>query len=459
MLKKIIIYGIGTFFSKILVFLMLPVYTRVFSPSDYGYYDVLLANMQLIVSIAFMEVWSGIIRFMFDDEDTYTPINTFIHILPVFMLLYAAIFFVFSRFFIIRFPLITFCYGIAYLLFYVMNSVCRGLRKNIDYAVSGAISTVVSCAFSFLLVVVFHKGIASLFLSLIAGYACGVAYVELRTHAVFISIKKKSSRKNYHDMLSYCFPLMINTFSYSFMTLFNKNMIMKHLGASVSGYYAVAEKVAVALSLAISIYMLSWQEEAYSFAESERRSEIYSYYLNQYIKCIGLVIPIYMLVCYFIMPVISGANFVASFELIPLFVVQVYISNLSSFLCLIISANKKSMQILVSTVFGAAANSILIYVLIPKFGILASNISLCVGFATCAFARYMFASQFARLKVKIVWHCMVILEFVLAYVLFRLDKPLFIFVSTVAFCLIWFLANFEMVKGYGQKALRKGVVR
>ncbi|WP_041610440.1 oligosaccharide flippase family protein [Treponema brennaborense] len=144
MLKKILIYGIGTFFSKILVFIMIPFYTRVLSPADYGYYDVLLSNMQLIVAIAFMEVWSGIIRFMFDDEDAYSPIKTFISLLPVFALLYVAVFSVFSCFFIIRFPVIAFCYGIAYLFFFVMNSVCRGLGRNIDYVISGAISTTVS---------------------------------------------------------------------------------------------------------------------------------------------------------------------------------------------------------------------------------------------------------------------------------------------------------------------------
>lgn len=458
MLKKIIIYGIGTFFSKILVFLMLPVYTRVLSPSDYGYYDVLLSNMQLIVAIAFMEVWSGIIRFMFDDEDAYSPIKTFLSILPMFMLLYVTFFFIFSRFFVMRFPVVAFCYGIAYLLFYVMNSVCRGLGRNIDYVISGAISTVISCVLSFLLIAIFRKGIAYLFLSLIIGYICGVVYAELRTHAFSISVKKQTSKGKQREMLSYCFPLMINTFSYSFLTLFNKNVIMRCLGESVSGYYAVAEKIAVALSLAISIYLLSWQEEAYSFAKSEQRSEIYSYYLNQYIKCIGLIIPLYMLGCYFVVPIISGADFVASLELIPLFVVQVYISNMSSFLCLIISANKKSVQILLSTIFGAITNSILIYVLIPKFGILASNISLCVGFSVCAFVRYVFANQFAILKIKTAWFVIVIIEFIFAYILFRLNKAFFIFISATAFCIIWFVANFGMVKRYAQKILCKGIV-
>ena len=99
MKKRILIYGIGTFFSKILVFLMVPVYTRVFSTSDFGYYDVLISDMQMIVSISFVEIWSGIIRFMFEDENRYRPIKTMLRMTPVLMMFYAAGVFILSLFF------------------------------------------------------------------------------------------------------------------------------------------------------------------------------------------------------------------------------------------------------------------------------------------------------------------------------------------------------------------------
>ncbi|MDU3118284.1 MAG: hypothetical protein E7B18_00540 [Clostridium sp.] len=67
MLKKIIIYGLGTFSSKLLVFLVLPIYTRVIAPSDYGYFDVILTDTFLVSSIAFVEIWSGILRYFIDN--------------------------------------------------------------------------------------------------------------------------------------------------------------------------------------------------------------------------------------------------------------------------------------------------------------------------------------------------------------------------------------------------------
>ena len=83
MKKKILVYGIGTFFSKVLVFLMVPVYSRVFSRADYGYYDVIIQNLQMIISISFLEIWSGILRFMYDGDEKLSPVNTFKRMFPV----------------------------------------------------------------------------------------------------------------------------------------------------------------------------------------------------------------------------------------------------------------------------------------------------------------------------------------------------------------------------------------
>ena len=48
MLKKVFIYGLGTFFSKVIVFLLVPIYTRALDPAEYGTYDVVYSTMQMM---------------------------------------------------------------------------------------------------------------------------------------------------------------------------------------------------------------------------------------------------------------------------------------------------------------------------------------------------------------------------------------------------------------------------
>ena len=286
MKKRILIYGIGTFFSKILVFMMVPIYTRVFSTSDFGYYDVLISDMQMIVSIAFVEIWSGIIRFMFEDEDRFSPIKTMLRMIPVLMALYAGGVFILSFIFEIKYPVVTIIYGIMYLLFSVSNSICRGLEHNTRYVISGLISTLVSCTLSIVFAVALHLGIQYLLVAQSIGYALAVGYVELTTKAYRRAIRSTYREGSIKEMSKYCIPLMMNSFSFLFLGTYNKNIIISQLGENLSGIYAYVGKFSAIVAVLLSVYALAWQEQAFISANSDNREEQYSHYLNEFIKLI-----------------------------------------------------------------------------------------------------------------------------------------------------------------------------
>ena len=58
-----IIFAIGTFSSKVLVFLMLPFYTNILSTGEYGTVDALINVGQLMIPIASVGINNAVIRF------------------------------------------------------------------------------------------------------------------------------------------------------------------------------------------------------------------------------------------------------------------------------------------------------------------------------------------------------------------------------------------------------------
>ena len=68
LLKNSVIYLLGNVLSKMLTFLMLPLYTKYISPADYGYYDLANTYVNLIVTVMCFEIWSTIMRYMLDKE-------------------------------------------------------------------------------------------------------------------------------------------------------------------------------------------------------------------------------------------------------------------------------------------------------------------------------------------------------------------------------------------------------
>src|ERR671930_952900 len=67
--KHSLIYGLGGLVSRILAVLLLPLYTRYLSPSDYGKVETLIAFTTVLGILLAMGITSAFFRFYFDSAD------------------------------------------------------------------------------------------------------------------------------------------------------------------------------------------------------------------------------------------------------------------------------------------------------------------------------------------------------------------------------------------------------
>ena len=78
LLSNTAILGAGTFISKVLVFLLMPLYTACLSKSEFGVADILMQTANLIIPIAIIGVADGLFRFTIDaDGNNRKQIFTF----------------------------------------------------------------------------------------------------------------------------------------------------------------------------------------------------------------------------------------------------------------------------------------------------------------------------------------------------------------------------------------------
>ena len=443
MKKTLLIYGIGIILSKILVFLMVPIYTRIFSLSDYGYYDVIISDVQMLVSISFIEIWSGILRYMFSKNKKEMPIKCYLKLLPFTITVYIGLLWMLSNYISIKYPFITFLYGVLYLLFTVANTICRGYEKNKDYVISGLIYTFISCVLSIIFSTNLRLGIRGLFIAQCIGYIASILFVEIRTKAYRKAIKIKVSKEDIKNVLQYSLPLMVNSFSFLFLGTYNKNIILKNLGENESGLYAFALKFSAIFSILISIYSMAWQEQAFINAESDEKGKIYSYYINKFLKIIGLFVPCFIAISYIAAPIIGGSNYEGVGYYIPLSISAAFISELSGVFSVIIAVNKKTIQTLISTFAGAIVNVLLVYLLIDRFGVNGSNIALNIGFLLSAFIRFKFAKRDIFMVCEIKWLVLYIIEIFLFSLALKNGWEI---IYGVFALILWFILNREDIK-------------
>src|SRR5438552_10587646 len=63
------IYGLGSIVSRVLAVLLLPLYTRYLSPSDYGLIETLIALSAVLTALVAQGMKSAFFRFYFDSTE------------------------------------------------------------------------------------------------------------------------------------------------------------------------------------------------------------------------------------------------------------------------------------------------------------------------------------------------------------------------------------------------------
>ena len=147
LVKNTFIFAIGTFSSKILVFVLMPIYTRTLTTEQYGIVDLVVQTANLLFPLVTLGMTNAIIRFGVDRS--YRKNDVFTAGLLATLLGFAA-FLCFS-------PLLGFIQGIGdhiwLLIIYVFTSCIKSLSSTFVrskgctklYAFDGFLSTLVNC--------------------------------------------------------------------------------------------------------------------------------------------------------------------------------------------------------------------------------------------------------------------------------------------------------------------------
>lgn len=216
LVKTTIIYFIGTFGSKLLIFFLLPLYSNWLSTGQYGNLNLLTNVVPLIGPIFTLQITETIFRFLCTAKEEERAQ----YISNAFFLLFAGLF-IFSIIYIPIAIVTKFEYSILFIVYFITNylamffqQVLRGLGKNVDYSITGIISTLMQLLINIAMIRILYE--KSILLATIVGSAIVVVYALIRTRFIkYINIKL-ISKNIVKKMLKYSLPLIPNQISWWF---------------------------------------------------------------------------------------------------------------------------------------------------------------------------------------------------------------------------------------------------
>ena len=404
-LKSTVVYLLGNVLIKMISFFMIPIYTKYINPADYGIYDLHIAYVTFLSSILFLDIWGGIMRFMFDyksKNDKAKPIVSGSAIFLISTLIYTVLVFIFNMFMDINFIGLLYLYGLFMNLQHLFGYIARGYGKNILYASSGLIGSFVTIVCNIVLLVYLRMGYEALYISSCIGFFINILIIFTGIKSYKFFSVKYFEKKLFKEMYVYALPLCINSVAYWFLTSYNKIVINNSLSSHENGLYAIAAKFGVAVNLFTSCFQMAWQELTFSKSGTSRKElgEFYSTGINEYIKFLGIGVLIMLPAINVFFPYIVNESYHDAINIVPFYLLATISSAISSFLASIFSTIKKTNYIFKTTLAGSIVNIISIYLLIGSLGVQAASISLFIGFTVNVIRRISILRRYIDLKIN-----------------------------------------------------------
>ncbi|MBR1864805.1 MAG: polysaccharide biosynthesis C-terminal domain-containing protein [Ruminococcus sp.] len=475
LLANTIVFAIGQFSSKVLVLLLVPIYTNHLTKSQMGIADILTQIANWIIPLATMTISEAIIRFgldkAYDKRQVFTIGNL---VCGGGMLLFSLLLFLVNLSGIAK----AYIGGYAVLLFaYVMMSgiktlyttFVRSMEKVKLFAVAGMVATF----FTLFFMVMFYIVLPDSFLGEGTGvqkYLLATILSDLIT-TVFVTFAAKLwryfdfrrlDREMMASMLQYSLPLipaqllwLITNSSDSFMT--------KHyMGDSANGVLSAAYRIPNMVATVYMMFGQAWNMSAITENDSKDRDRFYEnvFDFNQsllYILAGGCMLIIQpMTYMGFI-----GSDFWECIRYAPIIIYSTIFSCFTTFMGAIYLATKQTARSLATSLVSGVINVGLNIILIPTIGLYGPPISTVASYVTVFILRVIDSKKIVPFKInykKMVTSNIILLG-MLAILLLETDLlhhlPLYLLLF-VLFCGV-FIINMESISSLLFRFLPKSI--
>ena len=381
LLSNTLLFSVANLGSKLMVFLMVPLYTAVLSTDEYGIADMVQTTATMLIPILTAMIAEGVLRFCFLKEYSSNEVFS----IGIRMTLFGAFL---GTLLCICFLYIPFFKALGlYVLFipvlFLSNSMVnlfhkysRGVKAS---ATAGLISTLIVILLNLCFLLVLKIGVLGYLMAYALGDFIAVAYMAFKNNAVkaYTSTKNQKLRK---DMLKYSIPLVPNSLSWWALSSVNRYVMLAWLGVSAVGIYSATLRIPTILTVLCDIFAQAWLLSALKdYGSDESKRFIRSMHNKYFALLIILTAIIILLSCPLAMILLSG-EFYQYWWVTPYLFISVFYGALVGFLGSIFSSERKNTMQFISTMIGTIVSFIVTILFLKEYGAVVVAISTMVGY-------------------------------------------------------------------------------
>lgn len=385
---KTLIYAGGNLLQKSSQLLLIPLYTRVLSPAEYGFYGAVLAIVGVIGPLIDLGVSSSLVRFIHEHYDNPTRLAVYLK-LSFWLRLGSTV-------------LVSFICGLLLIAgwnwIFDTDPVSINAAWWIILAAAGGVLVDFACAYyqafhqAFMFVVgkvgqtalqlilvliallSFNLGVMGVIAAQAIGAIVAGAFVMICFYLRNLAPHK--GRVEWSDLrhnLSYGLPLVPHRLGNWLRSASDRVILSKFLPLATVGIYQLAYSVGNALSVLVSCLDLAFAPMYYRIRKTRgmaETAEIFRAYSSCYIVVLGGVCLFVILFCGEIISLLAPPDYGRARSITPLIVFAIFLQGQYTLAVKPLFYHKKTGWVPILTLGPAVLGSVANFWLIPKFGVM-----------------------------------------------------------------------------------------
>jgi len=411
--KHSAVYGLGHIVTRMVNFLLLPLYTNKLAKGEFGASAIVFTFLGIMIIIYTYGLDAAFMRYFIlsDDPKRRKQIfSTAFWGILIASVTFSLIIYM-SRDFVSNLlisqgnfaPLIELASII--LLFDALAILpflyLRAQEKSVPYTILKFANVIVNVSLNIYFIVVLDKGVQGIFLANV--WASGLTFLLVS----FILIKNISLQFNLQDfkeLFSFGLPYLPSTLAVVLLDLIDRIILEKFSGLDVTGVYNAGMKLGLFMNLFVAAFRFAWQPFFLTTSKQANAKEIFSKVLT-YFTMIGSVI--FLSISFFIDEIIRiqifgnsliGPEFWAGAKVVPFILLAYLIYGIYVNFIVGIYLEKKTKYLPIITGAGVLVNVIVNLLLIPKLGMMGAAYAKVAGYVVMCGLLYFTAQKFYKIN-------------------------------------------------------------
>lgn len=392
LIKHTVIYGISDVLNRILAFILIPIYTRFLTTSEYGILQIFVICANVGLTIVQLGISSAIFKSVLyhDNSDKEEILNTAFYFIVIssITLLTPMIFIAkqISQWIFASSQYVVYFKLIVITIFFRSFSIIplaklRIENSSLKFSVLISSNFIIQLLMNIFFVIILKKGMIGILISecIVAGL-----FAIIYTFSLINILAIRFSFRELNELLGFGMPLVPAALAMFVLTMSDR-FFLKHFSSLEDvGLYSIGYRFGMIIGIIVTAFQKAWPSVMFTIAKKKNAINIYktnftNFLLILFTACLGL-----SLFGKNILMLLTTPEYISGYRIIPFISLSFLCYGIYFYTAIGMNLKKKTIYQPVIVGMAAVLNLILNWLLIPRWNIIGASLSTFISFCIMA---------------------------------------------------------------------------